>query len=265
VDGIIKGMPGQQRWDGVHFLSGSGLILNTQKKPWDDVRLRRAASMALNRDAIVQDVQQGAAQWAGFISASFTQYAWPEEKLKTMEYLKFNQDAAKALIKEAGAEGMEVPIDLHPGTTPADKILAEMVQQMWNDVGFKAVIVPTDVPASYEKRQTGNFGVLGNGVGFSSASIDAATRQLFHSEGQRNYGKVKDAELDKLADAQAIELDVTKRKAIVDQIQQRLYDQMWMIPHYNVVDTLVNQPWAKNWPFHWQLGWIHSERIWVDK
>jgi hypothetical protein len=40
---------------------------------------------------------------------------------------------------------------------------------------------------------------------------------------------------------------------------------MWMIPHYNVVDTLVNQPWAKNWPFHWQLGWIHSERIWVDK
>jgi peptide/nickel transport system substrate-binding protein len=264
VDAIIKGMPGQQRWDGVHFLSGSGLVLNTTKSPWDDVRLRRAASMALNRDGIVQDVQQGAAQWAGFISASFTQYAWPEEKLKSLEFLKYNPDAAKALIKEAGAEGMEVPIDLHPGTTPADKILAEMVQQMWNDVGFKAVIVPTDVPASYEKRQTGNFHVLGNGVGFSSASIDAATRQLFHSEGQRNYGKVKDAELDKLTEAQAVELDVTKRKAIVDQIQQRLYDQMWMIPHYNIVDTLVNQPWAKNWPFHWQLGWIHSERIWVD-
>ncbi|MCC6174940.1 MAG: hypothetical protein IT305_06520 [Chloroflexi bacterium] len=265
VDGIIQSMPGQQRWDGVHFLSGGGLILNVTKKPWDDVRVRRAASMALNRDAIIKDVQQGAAQWAGFITASFKQYAWPEEKLKTLEYLQYNPDKARALIKEAGVEGLELPIDLHPGTTPADKILVEIVQQSWKDVGLNAVIDPTDVPASYEKRQTGNFHVLGNGVGFSSASIDAATRQLYHSEGQRNYSRIKDPELDKLAEAQAVELDVGKRKQIVDQIQQRVYDQMYSIPHYDVVDTLVNQPWAKNWPFHWQLGWIHSERIWVDK
>jgi ABC-type transport system substrate-binding protein len=265
VETVIKGIPNQERWDGVHFLSGGGLILNTTKKPWDDVRVRRAASMAINRAALIQDVQQGAAQWAGFISASFTKFAWPEEKIKSLEYMKFNPDGAKALLAEANAVGAEIPIDLHSGTTPADKILAEMVQQMWKDVGLNAVIVPTDVPASYEKRQTGDFHVLGNGVGFSSASIDAATRQLFHSEGQRNYGRVKDPELDKLTDAQAIEMDETKRKALVDQIQQRLYDQMWMIPHYNVVDTLVNQPWAKNWPFHWQLGWIHTERIWVDK
>lgn len=265
VDSIVKSMPGQQRWDGVHFLSGGGLILNVTRKPWDDVRVRRAASMALNRDAIIKDVQQGAAQWAGFITASFTQYAWPEEKLKSLEFLQYNPDRARALVKEAGAEGVEIPIDLHTGTTPADKILVEMVQQMWKDVGLNAVIDPTDVPASYEKRQTGNFSVLGNGVGFSSASLDAATQQLFHSKGQRNYGKVNDPELDPLAEAQAVELDVEKRKQIIDKIQQRLYDQMWLIPHYNVVDTLLNQPWAKNWPFHWQLGWIHSERIWVDK
>ena len=38
-----------------------------------------------------------------------------------------------------------------------------------------------------------------------------------------------------------------------------------VIPHYDAIDTLLNQPWAKNWGFHWQLGWVHSERIWIDK
>ena len=265
VEGLFKGMQGQQRWDGVHFLSGGGLNLNTTKKPLDDVRVRRAMSMALNRDAIIKDVQQGAAQWAGFISASFTKFAWPEEKLKTLEYLKFNPDQARSLIKDAGADGAQILIDFHPDTSPAGKVLVEMVQQMWKDVGLNAVIDPTDVPASYAKRQSGDFMVFGNGVGFSSASIDAATRQLYHSQGGRNYTRNSDPEFDKLAEQQAIELDVEKRKQVVDKLQEIMYQQMWTVPHYDAIDTLLNQPWAKNWGFHWQLGWAHSERIWIDK
>lgn len=265
VEGLVKGMQGQQRWDGVHFLSGGGFILNVTKKPLDDVRVRRAMSMALDRDAMIQDVQQGAAHWAGFISASFTKFAWPEEKLKSLEFLKYNPEQARQLIKDAGVEGAEIVIDLHPDTTPGTKILVEMAQQWWKDIGLNATILATDTPTSYAKRQSGDFMVFGNGVGFSSASIDAATRQLYHSEGGRNYTRNKDPEFDKLADAQAIEMDVEKRTAIVDQIQQKIYDNMWSIPHYNAVDTLINQPWAKNWGFHWQLGWAHSERIWIDK
>ncbi|MFN8525674.1 MAG: ABC transporter substrate-binding protein [Chloroflexota bacterium] len=265
VETVMGAIKDQKRWDGVHFLSGGGLILNLEKKPWGDVRVRRAASMAINRDALIRDVQQGAGQWAGFISASFTKFAWSEEKLKSLEYLQFKPDQARALLKEAGAEGAEVPINLHPGTTPADKVLVEMVQQMWKDVGFNATIDAVDVPTSYERRTTGNFSVFGNGVGFSSASLDAATRQLYASDGGRNYGRVKDPKFDELAEQQIRELDPEKRKAIIDKIQQYLYENMWTIPHYDVVDTLVNQPWAKNWPVHWQLAWIHSERIWVDK
>src|SRR5262249_40998163 len=156
------------------------------KKPLDDLKVRRAMSLALNRDAFIQDVQQGAAQWAGFISASFTKFAWPEEKLKGLEFLKYNPEQARQLIKDAGAEGANIIIDLPPDTTPGTKILVEMAQQMWKEIGLNPTIDPTDTPASYAKRQSGDFMVFGNGVGFSSASIDAATRQLFHSTGQRN-------------------------------------------------------------------------------
>jgi hypothetical protein len=40
---------------------------------------------------------------------------------------------------------------------------------------------------------------------------------------------------------------------------------MWLVPTYDKLETLINQPWAKNWGFHWQLGWAHAERIWVDR
>src|SRR5262249_46960861 len=62
VDTLVKELPHLRRWDGVHYLSGGGIILNVSKPPFNDVRVRRAASMALNRDALIRDVVQGKAE-----------------------------------------------------------------------------------------------------------------------------------------------------------------------------------------------------------
>jgi ABC-type transport system substrate-binding protein len=249
----------------VHFLSGGGLILNTSRKPWDDVRVRRAASMALDRNALIHDVVQGQGQWMPFVCSAFTDYAWSQEKLKSLEYLQYNPQRARALLQEAGIGDTPVPIDFHPDPTPVTKVLVETVQQAWRDIGLNVTIDAVDVPTSYGRRETGDYSVFGNGVGFSSASIDAATRQLYTKGGGRNYGKVNDPKLEELGAAQAQEMDLDKRKQLVDQFQQQLYDQMWFIPTYDPLETLLNQPWAKNWAFHWQLAWAHAERIWVDK
>jgi ABC-type transport system substrate-binding protein len=265
VEPLFKGMKSQRRWDGVHFLSGGGLIINTTRKPWDDVRVRRAASMALDREALIHDVAQGSAQWMPFVSSSFTDYAWPQEKLKGLEYLQYHPDRARALLQEAGIGDTLIPIDFHPDPLPSAKVLVETVQQMWKDVGMNVTIDAVDVPTSYGRRETGEYSVFGNGVGFSSASLDAATRQLYTADGGRNYGRVRDPKLEELGAAQAQALDVEKRKQLVDQFQQQMYDQMWLIPTYDKLETLINQPWAKNWGFHWQLGWPHAERIWVDR
>ena len=264
VNSLWNSIKNQRRWDGVHFLSGSGLILNTSRKPWDDVRVRRAASMAIDRNALIRDVVQGQGQWMPFVCSAFTDYAWSQDKVKGLEYLQYNPDRARSLLQEAGIGDTPVPIDFHPDPTPVTKVLVETVQQAWKDIGMNVTIDAVDVPTSYGRRETGDYSVFGNGVGFSSASIDAATRQLYTKDGGRNYGRVSDPKLEELGAAQAQEMDLDKRKQLVDQFQQQLYDQMWFIPTYDPLETLVNQPWAKNWGFHWQLGWAHSERIWVD-
>lgn len=265
VDSLVNSMKNQRRWDGVHFLSGSGLILNTSRKPWNDVRVRRAASMALDRDALIRDIVKGKGDWMPFVSSSFTDFAWSQDKLKKLDYLQHNPERARALLQESGLGDTPVPIDFHPDPTPLTKVLVETVQQAWKDIGMNVTIDAVDVPTSYGRRETGDYSVFGNGVGFSSASIDAATRQLYTKEGGRNYGKVSDPKLEELGAAQAQELELEKRKQLVDEFQQQLYDQMWFIPTYVPQETLLNQPWAKNWGFHWQLGWAHAERIWVDK
>jgi peptide/nickel transport system substrate-binding protein len=265
IDALWNSIKNQRRWDGVHFLSGGGLILNTSRKPWDDVRVRRAASMAIDRNALIRDVVQGKGQWMPFVSSAFTDYAWSQDRLKGLEYLQYNPDRARALLQEAGVGDTPVPIDFHPDPSPVTKVLVETVQQAWKDIGMNVSIDAVDVPTSYGRRETGDYSVFGNGVGFSSASIDAATRQLYTKDGGRNYGKVSDPKLEELGAAQAQELDLDKRKQLVDQFQQQLYDQMWFIPTYDALETLVNQPWARNWAFHWQLAWPHAERIWVDK
>jgi ABC-type transport system substrate-binding protein len=265
VEPLFKGMKNQRRWDGVHFLSGNGLILNTTRKPWDDIRVRRAASMALDRDALIRDVLQGSGQWSPFVSSSFVDYAWPQDRLKRLEYLQYRPDRARALVQEAGLGDTLVPIDFHPDPLPSVKVLVETVQQMWKDIGLNVTIDAVDVPTSYGRRETGEYSVFGNGVGFSSASIDAATRQLYTADGGRNYGRVRDPKLEELGAAQAQATDPDKRKQLVDQFQQQMYDQMWLVPTYDKLETLINQPWAKNWGFHWQLGWAHAERIWVDR
>lgn len=264
VDTLVKALPHTRRWDGIHFLSGDGVILNTTKAPWTDVRVRRAASMALNRDAMIHDIVQGHGKWEGFINYSFEGYAWPEEKVRSLPNLQYNPDMARQLIKDAGAQGATVLINTSAASGPA-KVVVQTLQQAWKDIGLNATLDVTDIPTSYQKRVTGDFQVFGEGVGFSSGSLDAATRQLFNSKGERNYGKASDPTLDQLTEQQFTQLDEKERIATVDKIQQILHDQMFTIPHYVQVDTLLDQAWVMNKPWHWQLAWPYPERIWVDK
>jgi peptide/nickel transport system substrate-binding protein len=248
----------------VHYLSGGGLVLNVSKPPFEDVRVRKAASLALNRDALIRDVVDGHGAWMGVIASSFKSFAWPQDRIRQHPNLQYNPEQARSLVKEAGVEGLAFPIN-GSTTAGAAKVVVDMVEQMWKSVGLNPVRDMTDIPTSYQKRVTGDYTVFGEGVGFTSASLDAATRQLFHTKGERNYGRVSDPVIDDLSEQQFGEMNVEKRAAIVDKIQERVLEQMWFIPTYVQIDTLLDHNWVVNKPWFWQLAWAYPERIWYDK
>ncbi len=121
------------------------LFINTQNGPTTDVRVRRAIAHAIDRNAIIEALLQG--------------YAKPVDVLLTpanfgytsaVKGIPYDPARARALIKEAGAEGKAAVFLMSPAY---DRRIAEAIQQMVNDVGLKVEIAMMDQPTFLRRRQ----------------------------------------------------------------------------------------------------------------
>ena len=128
----------------------SYLAYNTQHGKLADTKVRQALDMAINRDAVVKAVYQGAAMTAVSVMPP-TQWSYD----KALQNPAYDPEKAKALLKEAGvAEGYEINLWAFPMAKPSNpnaKLMAEMVQADWAKIGVKAKIVSYDW-AEYLKR-----------------------------------------------------------------------------------------------------------------
>jgi peptide/nickel transport system substrate-binding protein len=75
--------------------------MNITQKPWDDPRVRRAVSRAINRDEYVQLIGHGVGTPIGLVVSSMTDYALPQDELKN-KLQPFNLNEAKQLFQAAG-------------------------------------------------------------------------------------------------------------------------------------------------------------------
>ena len=131
--------------DSINMLSQEGLNIgylgyNTEKKPFDDPKVRMALTMAIDRDAIIDAVYQGAGTKAkNPIPPTMWSY---DDAVKAIPY---DVDGAKKLMAEAGhADGFSTDIWAMPVQRPYNpngRRMAEMIQADWAKIGVKAEIV----------------------------------------------------------------------------------------------------------------------------
>lgn len=182
------------------------LFVNALAGPTRDVRVRQAIAMALDRETLV--------------AALYANYARPANIVLTPANFGYTSDVtgwpydparARALIKEAGAEGATLTFT----TSPAyDRRLTEAIQQMVQDVGLRVQIVEVDQPTFLRRRQ-GNpeeAGSLSQGR-WSCACQDAdgVIFPLFRSGGI--WSKYANPAFDAEVDAARTVLDDGKRLA----------------------------------------------------
>ncbi len=225
---LQKSNPKMRHYEQAQFAAGA-VWLDPNKKPWDDVRVRRAISLAINRDDFIS-VERGGALYTGFIPAALKDFAWSQEKLR--EKFKPNPAEAKKLLADAGY-GPASPITVRMDTATINTTHAEVIQQQLEAVGMKVNIniVGQSFSPSLQKRDFEfGYGVAGGGT-----SVGIWIDDQVYSKSTRNYSLIRDPRVDVLAEAQRRESDPVKRKAIIDQEQDLLYDILPHIPTVSLV------------------------------
>jgi peptide/nickel transport system substrate-binding protein len=182
------------------------MFINALAGPPADVRVRRAIAYAIDKNAIIEALLQGYAKPVNIVLTPANFGYVPDVKGYDYDPAK-----AKALLKEAGAEGASLTFL----TSPAyDRRIVEALQQMIQDVGLKVEITTLDQPTFLRRRQgrPDEAGSLSIGR-WSCACQDAdgVIFPLFRSGGI--WSKYSNPAFDAEVDAARAVLDESKRMA----------------------------------------------------
>ena len=117
-------------------------------EPFNDIRLRQAVSMAIDRDTIVDTYYEGQAlRFSGLLKPFHRDIYLGYEELPAdiQEVMTYNPERARELVAEAGyADGLTV--DLNIGPNPDFQELAVIIQQYLKDIGIETEIIRNEWP-----------------------------------------------------------------------------------------------------------------------
>ncbi|WP_098741578.1 glutathione ABC transporter substrate-binding protein [Paenibacillus sp. EZ-K15] len=202
-------------------LSLSYIGFNNDKKPFNDVRVRQALSMAINKDEIISGVYEGTGIPAvGPLAPDVNGYD------ATVKPIEHNIDKAKELLKEAGYEG-GFSTTIWTNDNPERIKVAEYVQSKLKELNVEVKIEVVEWGAYLAQTAEGKHDMFILGWSTVTADADYGMYELFHSKnvgepGNRTF--TKDPELDKLLDAGRKENDPEQRKLIYKQAQEKLVE-----------------------------------------
>lgn len=207
------------------------LIPNMKVKPFDDIRVRQALSLAIDRDAFIKTV----GPLAGAFYHSFglmprdSGYSLTKEQIKEFAGydtlpglggdIAANRKRAMELLEQAGVpNGFKVEL-LARGDIPAFRDSSINLASQFKTIGLEAAVDVRDAGAFYTRETQGQFQLVAHSVALSGSLPDQILGEGYTSFGGRNYGEWKDEAIDNLFRAQSREPDATKRVKLIEQFQ----------------------------------------------
>ncbi len=134
------------------------LVYNVTHKPLDDVRVRRALDRAIDKKAIIQTVFEGRAR---AVAAPMPPTQWSYDT--TLQDAPRDLKKAKALLAQAGyPNGFTIQFWHHPkpGLNPNPRLMAEMIQADWAQIGVKAQLMTYEFGEYLKRAHNGEHDVM---------------------------------------------------------------------------------------------------------
>ena len=210
-------------WDCLNFVS-----MHHEKKPFDDKRVRRALSLALDRYEASQKLSKiTLVKDVSGVQVPGTPYATAPAELEKLPGYSRDINASRAearrLLKEAGAENLSFTLTNRAVPQPYEPVGIWLIDQ-WRQVGVNVKQVVLETAAWLNAQKTGNFEVSTNAPCNSIVEPDMDLH-WFLTTSPVNFSRHKDTVLDDLYQRQSRTLDPEERRKLLRAFEKRLYDE----------------------------------------
>jgi oligopeptide transport system substrate-binding protein len=220
-------------------------VFDGRHEPFSDVRVRKALSMAIDRDFLAEKIFGGAQLPAyDLVPPGIQGYTPPKVDIADLDQLD-REDAAKALLKEAGygEGGKPLNVDIRYNTNENHKKVAIAVADMWKALGANVTTQNLDVKAHYAYLQEGGkFDVARAAWAADYSDPENFLNLLVSSNKAFNYGHWSNAKYDALMKASYEERDPAKRMTILAEAETLMLSEYSITPMMNYASLwLVNR------------------------
>ena len=225
---------------------------DTREAPYDDVRIRRALSMAVDRDFLAKEIYNGSQVPAySMVPPGMANYGEPAKAdFATLSQLDREDEAAK-LVKEAGygEGGKPLNIEIRYNTNPNHERVATAIADMWkNSLGAKVSLVNLDVASHYGYLQEGGkFNVARAGWVADYADAENFLALSLSSNKTFNYSKFNNPEFDALLKKSYDEKDEAARSKLLHEAETILMKEQPVAPLLTQADLWLVSTRVKGW------------------
>lgn len=209
------------------------LYFNLKEPPWNDVRVRRAVHLALNRQDMITVVQKGAGVIPGWIFPGWLG-APPQGELLAMPGWRSPTEAdiaeGKRLLAAAGhAGGIKTEIITRTAVETYVPTM-NMVAQQLKTIGISVEERPLESAAGLERLSRQNFHLAIQGTLPDYLDSDGIISLMYLEKAGRNYMKWRNDEVESLYLKQAQELDPLQRAKYIRRITEILEEELPLLP-----------------------------------
>ena len=247
------------------------LIVNTKKPPFDNPKARLAASLAIDRDAVIKSIHRGRAFKGGaMMPPPWGVWGIPAKELQSAPgygEVEKNREDARSLMKELGYS-KEKPLKVKLSTRSISIYVdtAVLVIDHLKHVYIDATLDQVETGNWHAKVAKRDYQIALNLTGVGIDDPDANFYENYTCGSQRNYSDYCNPELEKLFDKQSAEMDFQKRLKLVHEIDLKLQQDVARPILLHRVSLTAFYPYVKNVVLHQNTynAWRMQE-VWLDK